>query len=72
MKTAKQQKAAGNWKQFRGRIKEAWGALTDDELDRYEGQRDQLVGYVETKTGERRDEIAKRLDRFSNDTGYAF
>lgn len=72
MKTAKQQKAAGNWKQFRGRLQEAWGALTNDEVDRYEGQRDQLIGYLEEQTGERREEITTRLDQMSRDTDYAF
>lgn len=72
MKTAKKQKAAGNWKMFRGRVKEAWGVLTDDELDQYEGQRDQLIGYVEAQTGEQREAISRRLDKLSRDTGYPF
>jgi uncharacterized protein YjbJ (UPF0337 family) len=37
----------GNWKQFRGKVKEKWGKLTDDDLDVIEGNRDQLAaGYV--------------------------
>ena len=34
----------GNWKQFKGKVKEKWGDLTDDELDSMAGKRDQLVG----------------------------
>ena len=34
----------GQWKQLRGKIKEQWGNLTDDDLDRVNGQYDQLVG----------------------------
>ena len=37
------------WKQLRGKAKEKWGELTDDDLDRVEGQFDQLVGLVQEK-----------------------
>ena len=32
----------GDWKQVKGKVKEQWGRLTDDELDRLSGKRDQL------------------------------
>ena len=34
----------GNWKQFKGTVKEKWGKLTDDDMTIIEGKRDQLVG----------------------------
>jgi uncharacterized protein YjbJ (UPF0337 family) len=34
----------GNWKQIRGKVKETWGRLTDDELDEIDGRMDQLIG----------------------------
>ncbi|MBD3698832.1 CsbD family protein [Enterobacter hormaechei] len=34
----------GNWKQFKGKAKEQWGKLTDDDMTVIEGKRDQLVG----------------------------
>ena len=37
------------WKQLRGKAKEQWGKLTDDDLDKVEGQFDQLVGVVQEK-----------------------
>src|SRR6187431_1690266 len=46
----------GDWKQFRGKIKEQWGKLTDDDLDRIEGKRDQLLGAVQKRYGLARDE----------------
>ncbi|PEN12963.1 hypothetical protein CRI94_11900 [Longibacter salinarum] len=61
----KEQQAKGNWKQLKGKIKEAWGVLTDDDLDRYEGKRDQLEGHIQEKTGESREKIRKKLDRMS-------
>jgi len=66
------QQASGNWKQFKGRLREAWGSLTDDELDRFQGRRDQLEGYIEEKTGETRSAIRKRMDDLSTETKYRF
>lgn len=45
-------KLEGNWQEARGRIKEAWGNLTDDDLDRVEGRWDRLVGVIKQKTGQ--------------------
>ncbi len=41
----------GNWKQFKGKVKEEWGKLTDDDLDIVEGQRDQLAGRLQERYG---------------------
>lgn len=41
----------GNWKQFRGHVKEQWGMLTDDHLDTIAGKRDQLVGKIQENYG---------------------
>ncbi len=38
--------AGGNWKQFKGKVKEQWGKLTDDDMTIIEGKRDQLVGKI--------------------------
>jgi uncharacterized protein YjbJ (UPF0337 family) len=53
----------GRWDQMRGRVKEAWGSLTDDDLDRSEGKWDQLVGTIKERTGEGVDQIEERLKR---------
>lgn len=37
------------WNQLRGQAKEKWGDLTDDDLDKVEGQFDQLVGVIQEK-----------------------
>jgi uncharacterized protein YjbJ (UPF0337 family) len=54
-------KVDGKWDQARGRVKEAWGALTDDDLDRTEGKVDRLVGTIKEKTGEAVDTIEQKL-----------
>lgn len=43
--------ASGNWKQFKGKVKEQWGKLTDDDLTVVEGKRDQLVGKIQERYG---------------------
>ena len=51
----------GKWDQVRGRVKEAWGDLTDDELDQTEGKWDRLVGTIKEKTGETQEAIERKL-----------
>ena len=49
----------GNWKQFKGKVKEKWGQLTDDDLDQAAGKRDQIIGRLQGRTvgrGTRRSE----------------
>lgn len=55
-----------NWKQFRRKIKEQWGELTDDDLDRIEGQRDQVLGAVQKKYGIAREEAERQMQEFES------
>jgi uncharacterized protein YjbJ (UPF0337 family) len=54
----------GNWKQLRGKVKEQWGKLTDDQLDMIEGKRDQLSGKIQEAYGISRDEAERQLDEW--------
>ena len=51
---------AGKWKQRRGRVTQAWGDLTDDDLDRIDGSYDRLIGTLQEKSGYSRAEAEKR------------
>jgi uncharacterized protein YjbJ (UPF0337 family) len=51
----------GNWKQFKGRARQQWGKLTDDELDQVEGRREELVGRVQERYGIARDEAERQV-----------
>ena len=53
-----------NWNQMKGRVKEEWGKLTDDELDQIEGRRDQLIGKVQKAYGVSEEEAERQVDRF--------
>lgn len=72
MDSPREQQMEGSWKRFKGRLKEAWGSLTDDELDRLQGRRDQLEGLIEERTGDSRQKIRKELDRISTESKYKF
>jgi len=57
-------RAGGNWKQFKGKVKEQWGKLTDDDLDVIAGKRDQLLGRIQQRHGVARDEAERQIDTF--------
>lgn len=52
---------SGNWKQFKGKVKEQWGKLTDDDMDVAEGKRDQLVGRIQERYGYGKEQAEKEL-----------
>lgn len=51
----------GKWKQLRGQVKQKWGKLTDDELDRVEGRAEELAGLLQERYGLAREEAKKQL-----------
>jgi uncharacterized protein YjbJ (UPF0337 family) len=52
----------GNWKQTKGKIKEKWGQLTDDDLTHIDGRREQLEGKIQERYGIARDKARKDID----------
>ena len=57
----------GNWMQFKGKVKEKWGKLTDDDLTTIGGKRDQLVGVLQQKYGYTKSQAEQELDAFASD-----
>lgn len=53
----------GQWKQFRGRIKEWWGELTDDDLDRVAGRWDRFVGLLQERYGYTRERAEREVEQ---------
>ncbi|RZJ21228.1 MAG: CsbD family protein [Haliea sp.] len=64
--------AQGNWLQFKGKVKEQWGKLTDDDLDVIEGKRDQLLGRIQERHGITREEAEQQVTAWkeSNPTNF--
>ncbi|MDB5913257.1 MAG: CsbD family protein [Ramlibacter sp.] len=46
-----QDRIQGRWKLFKGKVREQWGKLTDDDLDVIAGRRDQLLGRIQSRGG---------------------
>ena len=56
----------GKFTQLKGKIKEQWGKLTDDEIDELEGKSEILAGKLQERYGRNRDEIMREVDMFLN------
>jgi uncharacterized protein YjbJ (UPF0337 family) len=54
----------GKWMQLKGKIKEEWGDITDDELDQIEGKSDQLAGKLQEKYGYTKEDAEQKIDEF--------
>ncbi|KTC97539.1 CsbD family protein [Legionella erythra] len=54
----------GNWEEMKGKIKQQWGRLTDDDLLEIEGDNQEIYGKLTKHYGYTKDEIDKQLERF--------
>jgi uncharacterized protein YjbJ (UPF0337 family) len=61
------QNLQGQWNQLKGDVKKKWAQLTDDDLRWTNGNVDQLVGKIQNRTGEQREQIEKYLDSLLGD-----
>jgi len=55
----------GKWTEYKGKAREKWGKLTNDDLDVIAGKRDQFVGRLQERYGILRDEAEKQVDEFA-------
>jgi len=62
-----QQTLQGNWNEIKGKLRNKWGQLTNDDLQQAHGNVDQLIGLIQRKTGEARNAIEKFLDESAAD-----
>jgi uncharacterized protein YjbJ (UPF0337 family) len=56
-------KLKGNWNQIKGKIKQEYGEVTDNDLTYVEGKEDEMLGRIQKKTGKSKEEIKKFIDR---------
>lgn len=64
---ANQQTLQGNWNEIAGKLRSRWGQLSGDELEKFKGNTSQLVGMIQRKTGEARDQIEEYLDEIASE-----
>lgn len=55
----------GKWKQLKGKARESWGKIADDDWDRIEGKREQIVGLVQEKYGRAREDAEREVDEWA-------
>ncbi|MEZ5291063.1 MAG: CsbD family protein [Vicinamibacterales bacterium] len=58
----------GQWKQLKGKVREQWGRLTNDDVDQIEGASEQLVGRIQERYGIERDEAQRQYDEWISRT----
>jgi uncharacterized protein YjbJ (UPF0337 family) len=54
----------GNWTELKGKVREQWGRLTDDQLDQVQGKWEQLSGVVQQEYGITKDEAEVQIAKF--------
>lgn len=57
-----QDRIQGRWKQWKGKLREQWGKLTEDDLDVIAGRRDQLLGRIQERHGLARREAERAVE----------
>ena len=60
-----EQTLKGDWMILKGKLKEKWGKLTDDDLDVALGKRDQLAGRIQERYGVAKDEAERQVDEWT-------
>ena len=58
----------GNWKQFKGQVRQKWGKLTDDDLNVIEGNRMELAGRLQQRYGYAKDQAEREIDSWLKST----
>jgi uncharacterized protein YjbJ (UPF0337 family) len=58
--------AEGQWKDLKGKVRETWGKLTDDDMETIAGKRDQLVGRIQQRYGSAKDQAEREVKEFED------
>ena len=56
----------GNWNVIKGKLKQQYAQLTDDDLAFVKGKEDELLGRLQTRLGKTREELRDEIERFKN------
>ena len=56
----------GDWNIAKGKLKQKWAKLTDDDLQYVEGKQEELVGRIQKRTGETREAVEKAIKESSS------
>ena len=56
----------GNWKEIKGKAKQQWGKLTDDDLQQIDGKRKELIGTIQKRYGYARDQAEEEVKKWED------
>src|SRR5689334_4596266 len=57
----------GQWNVLKGKVKEQWGKLTDDDIKEINGKREQLLGKIQKRYGYAKDKAETEINSFVED-----
>ncbi len=60
----------GDWNITKGKLKQKWATLTDDDLQYTEGRNEEMLGRIQKRTGETREAVEKAIKESSIDWGF--
>lgn len=60
----------GKWKEIKGKVKQQWGEITDNDLTTLEGTYEELQGLLQKKYGYERERAREEIDTFLEDNGW--
>lgn len=66
MATMNKLEIKGDWNIIKGQLKQKWARLTDDDLQYLEGRQEELLGRIQKRTGETREDIADAIHKFQD------
>tara|TARA_B100000424_G_scaffold70666_1_gene52368 strand:+ start:762 stop:1004 length:243 start_codon:yes stop_codon:yes gene_type:complete len=58
--------AEGKWKQLKGKVREGWGELTDEDVDEIAGRKEHFVGKVQERYGMNKEDAEKEWNKLSD------
>lgn len=59
----------GNWDQLKGKIRETWGNLTDDDIESFKGKKDQFFGKLKESYGIGKEDAENQISKFESECG---
>ncbi len=60
-------KIKGNWNELKGKLKQQYGQLTDNDLTYVEGKEDELYGRLQQKLGKTKDQVREMFESHNTD-----
>ena len=54
----------GNWEELKGKVRQAWGKLTDDDVSRFKGNWEELSGHVQKQYGYTKEKAWNEIENF--------